>query len=282
MRAMIDGIATEYEVQGEGPPVLFLSPGGFDATIDKWSSLGIYARTRPVESFTADHACILFDRRECGRSDGRVERVTWGDYARQGLGLLDHLGVDEAIVVGGCMGVSVAMALASLAPRRVRGLVLYWPVGGARYRINGQRRFTDHLAFARAEGLEAVVALVRSERASFSRDPRGGPWASAILHSTEFADAYRTLDIEDYSMIVTGMARCLLDRDTAPGAEPEDLLRCDPPALIIPGEDASHARSAAHYLAECLPNAALWDMPAAGQTREATGARLRAFIEDLG
>lgn len=280
-RAILDGISTEYQIVGTGPPVLFFSPGGFDATMDKWWSIGTYAQTLPVEHLSSDHSCILFDRRECGSSDGRVERITWDDYARQGLELLDHLDIKQAVIIGGCMGVSAALALACRAPSRARGLILYWPVGGARYRINGNRRFADHLAFARREGLDAVVALVTDKRNSFSRDPRGGPWASAILHSEDFAEVYRRMDIEHYSLIVTGMVRCLLDRDTAPGAEPEDLLRCELPALIIPGDDAAHARSASHYLAECLPKATLWDAPTADQTKETVGKEIRAFVEGL-
>ena len=35
--ATIDGIATRYEVLGSGPPLLMYSPGGFDATLEKWS-----------------------------------------------------------------------------------------------------------------------------------------------------------------------------------------------------------------------------------------------------
>jgi hypothetical protein len=34
-------------------------------------------------------------------------------------------------------------------------------------------------------------------------------------------------------MIVAGMARLLFDRDTAPGPEPEDLLRLDVPARVL-------------------------------------------------
>src|SRR5258708_2751359 len=49
------------------------------------------------------------------------------------------------------------------------------------------------------------------------------------------------------------MCRALFDRDTAPGAEPEDLMRLDIPALVVPGHDASHATPAARYLEECLP-----------------------------
>ncbi len=68
------------------------------------------------------------------------------------------------------------------------------------------------------------------------------------------------------------MARTLFDRDTAPGAEPEDLLRLDIPALVVPGRDAAHATSAARYLEECLPRAEYWDVPVAGQTEETTPA----------
>ena len=75
------------------------------------------------------------------------------------------------------------------------------------------------------------------------------------------------------------MARTLLDRDTAPGAEPEDLLRLDIPALIVPGRDASHATSAARYLEECLPRADYWDVPVAGQTGDSVSARLLPFLD---
>ena len=75
------------------------------------------------------------------------------------------------------------------------------------------------------------------------------------------------------------MAKSLFDRDTAPGAEPEDLLRLDIPALIVPGRDAAHATSAARYLEECLPRADYWDVPVADQTEAATTDRLMAFLE---
>jgi hypothetical protein len=74
------------------------------------------------------------------------------------------------------------------------------------------------------------------------------------------------------------MARALLDRDTAPGAEPEDLLCLDIPALIVPGRDATHATSAARYLEECLPRAQYWDVPVQQQTEHNAPARLLEFL----
>ena len=47
--ATIDGIYTRYEVYGSGPPVLMFSPGGFDATVEKWTTQGIYTQIRPIE-----------------------------------------------------------------------------------------------------------------------------------------------------------------------------------------------------------------------------------------
>jgi pimeloyl-ACP methyl ester carboxylesterase len=103
---IIDGIATRYEVIGSGPPILIYAPGGFDATVEKWSALGVYAKIKLLEHLPNAYTCILFDRRECGQSGGRVERVTWGDYVAQGKGLLDHLGIARAHIMGSCMGCS--------------------------------------------------------------------------------------------------------------------------------------------------------------------------------
>ena len=100
-----------------------------------------------------------------------------------------------------------------------------------------------------------------------------------LRHDRAFAEAYAKQDLERYKLIVAGMARTLFDRDTAPGAEPEDLMRVDLPALIVPGRDAAHATSAARYLEECLPKSDYWDVPVAGQTEEATPARLLQFLE---
>ena len=112
-----------------------------------------------------------------------------------------------------------------------------------------------------------------------ARDPRGGPWASVIKHDRAFADAYAKQNVDAYKLIVAGMARTLFDRDTAPGAEPEDLMRLDIPALIVPGHDAAHATSAARYLEECLPRAEYWDVPVAEQTEATAPARVLEFLE---
>lgn len=278
-RAILNGIATHYEIMGDGPPLLMFSPGGFDARIAKWRDLGIYAKTRMLDHLAGHFRCILFDRRECGESGGKIERIGWTDYAAQGLALLDHLNISRAHFMGGCMGCSPVLAAATQAPERVQSMVLVWPVGGAKYRLQAEKRFAEHLAFAEANGLAAVVALARETGKAFGADPRGGPWASVIQTDENFAAAYGKLDFASYRRIASDMCADLFDRDTAPGAEPEALMACNLPALIIPGADASHARSAGWYLAECLPKSEFWDEKVEAQTEQPTAQKLLDFLQ---
>jgi len=82
---------------------------------------------------------IRFDNRDCGRSqrmngsvpslfqlvrrDKRAATYTLADMAGDGAGLLDHLGIDRAHVVGASMGGMIAQTLAARHPDRVLSLV---------------------------------------------------------------------------------------------------------------------------------------------------------------
>jgi pimeloyl-ACP methyl ester carboxylesterase len=277
--ALIDGIKTRYEVIGSGPPLLMYSPAGFDATLDKWKTQGVYAKIKLLDHLPKKYTCIIFDRRECGQSGGRVERITWAHYVAQGKGLLEHLNIARAHLMGGCMGCCPVVAFGVAHPGMVRSMILYWPVGGARYRISTHKRFADHLAYVEQHGLAGVVSLVMQEGKAFNAEPRGGPWAAVIKSDRAFADAYAKIDVEKYKKLVADMCRTLFDRDTSPGAEPEDMLRSEIPTLVIPGHDASHATSAARYLEECLPKSEYWDAPPEGQTEDTAPARLLEFLE---
>ena len=281
--AVLDGITTRYEVRGSGPALLMFSPGGFDATLDKWSTLGLYARIKLLEHLPQHYRCIRFDRRETGQSGGRVERIGWAHYVAQGKALLDHLGVARAHLMGGCMGCAPVVAFAVAHPASTLSMSLIWPVGGARYRINGQLRFAQHLAYVHQHGLASVVTLAQAGTKSFGEDPRGGPWVSVLRQDSDagraFAAAYVQQQIDDYELLVAGMARSLFDRDTAPGAEPEDLMRLAMPALVIPGRDASHATSAARYLEECLPQSQYLDLAPAEQLESNVPARILQFLD---
>jgi hypothetical protein len=177
------------------------------------------------------------------------------------------------------MGCSPAIAFGVTHPDATSSLVLYWPVGGPHYRINSHARFSEHLDFVRQHGLEAVVALVQAEGKPFNQDPRGGPWASVIRRDPDFARSFAVYDADTYKSLVAGMRDGLFDRDTAPGARPEDLFNVESPALVVPGRDRTHATSAARYLEECLPKAEYWDVAVADQTETTAPARLLEFLD---
>jgi pimeloyl-ACP methyl ester carboxylesterase len=278
--AVAHGIPTRYEVAGSGPPLVMFSPGGFDSTLESWRTIGIYRRLALLEHLTKSYTCITFDRRESGRSGGRVERISWSHYVAQAVGLLDHLGIERAHLMGGCVGCSTAAAMAVAHPERVRSLVLYSPAGGVKYRMKQHARFVQHLSFVEEHGLDGVVALVAASDKGFAADPRVGLWNSVIRTDPAFAATYTQLDAARYGLVVNGTARLMFDRDTVPGAEPEDLLQLDVPVLIVPGEDESHAPSAARYLQECLPRAEYWDVPVAEQTRATAPARVLQFLDE--
>jgi pimeloyl-ACP methyl ester carboxylesterase len=274
----LDGIPTRYELVGDGPALLMFSPGGFDSSLENWTSFGRYRDLGFVEAFAPTYTCVLFDRRESGESGGRVQRLGWEHYVAQALALIDHLGLERVHAMGGCVGCSTAAALAVAAPNRVRSMVLFSPAGGPRYRMAQHRRFVEHLAFVAGQGLAAVVDLARSTEAGFSKDPRVGPWAAPLRTNDAFAASYAALDPARYETIVTGTVRALFDRDTVPGVEAEDLMTLDAPALVVPGQDASHAPSAARYLQECLPVNEYWDVPVAAQTADTAPARILDFL----
>lgn len=126
-----------------------------------------------------------------------------------------------------------------------------------------------------------MVDLAREGGTTFTKDPRVGPWNSVLRTDEAFADAYAQADPARYRVTVSGLFRSMFDRDTVPGPEPEDLLTCDLPALIVPGEDTSHTPSAARYLQECLPHNQYWEVPVAEQTEQTAPARVLEFLDGV-
>ena len=137
----------------------------------------------------------------------------------------------------------------------------------------------EHLAYVEQHGLDGVVSLVTTEGKTYNQDPRGGVWASVIRRDPAFATDYLRQDVRQYRALVMATRDSLFDRDTSPGAEPEDLFELDMPALVVPGRDKSHATSAARYLEECLPRAEYWDVKVDDQTEESVNARVSEFLD---
>lgn len=281
--ATINGIRINYLIQGSGPPLLMFAPGGFRSVISRWTPEGsrLVFKDMDVLGILSKHfTCIAYDRRECGLSGGRIEPLSWPLYADEAKGMLDLAGAGPAYVLGGCMGASLALALALRHQQACRGLLLHWPVGGWRWMKSTHGMFQRHIDWVRKNGLAALVAR-KPQADNFFLDPEMGPWGSPALIDPAFASQLAAQDVDRYLTIVE-QSRDNLFPDTMPsGVSGEELLMIKTPSLILSGNDASHAVSAAWALQELLPNAELWDVFPPDQTGENTIERILAFTAAL-
>lgn len=73
---------------------------------------------------------ITLDLLGHGRSDRPRDmwRYSMGSYAEEVVALMDHLGLEQAVVMGTSLGANTALEIASAHPERLRGLVLEMPV----------------------------------------------------------------------------------------------------------------------------------------------------------
>ncbi len=73
---------------------------------------------------------ITMDLLGHGRSDRPRDmwRYSMGSYAEEVVALMDHLGIEQAVVMGTSLGANTALEIASAHPERLRGLVLEMPV----------------------------------------------------------------------------------------------------------------------------------------------------------
>jgi pimeloyl-ACP methyl ester carboxylesterase len=67
---------------------------------------------------------VSWNHRGTGGSDrpDDVERVGIEEFAEDGLSVMDHFGIDRAVLIGWSMGVNTAFEIAVLHPERVSGL----------------------------------------------------------------------------------------------------------------------------------------------------------------
>ena len=276
--ATIDGIKTNYQVTGSGTPLLMLAPGGFDSSIMRCSASGAWKELQPLNALADHFQVIAYDRREAGDSGGRLEALNWECYVKQAMGLLDHLGIESAYVLGGCMGVSVALAIGHAVPKRVRGLLLHWPVGGYRWMHKGRGFFDGHIAYVREHGLAAALARAKELKTFWRGDPSGGPFSAALANDAVLADAFVNQDMANYIRILE-RSRDTLFNDTMPsGASGDQVMQMQAPACIMSGNDSAHAHSAAVALHELLPKSQLSPIMPPQQTGAAVGAWIRESI----
>jgi pimeloyl-ACP methyl ester carboxylesterase len=116
-RATVDGIELEYEERGSGEPVVLIHAGlcaaWFAPLVD--------------EPALAGNRLIRYHRAGYAGSSHPWGEVTIADHARHCRGLLDHLGIERAHMVGHSSSADIALQLALDAPDSVASLTLMEP-----------------------------------------------------------------------------------------------------------------------------------------------------------
>jgi pimeloyl-ACP methyl ester carboxylesterase len=151
-RAPIHGIDLYYEVEGDGPPLLFIH-GGFGGI---GSSLSPHTQEWAA-GLTDGYTFVRYDRRAAGRSAYPQTGYDMETFAADAHCLLEHLGMHEAFVMGDSAGGPIALTFALTYPQMTRALVL--AETGARL-LGGAfaDRIRARVDILRREGAEAAYA----------------------------------------------------------------------------------------------------------------------------
>jgi 3-oxoadipate enol-lactonase len=99
---------------GDGPPVILAH--GFLMDHEMF--------VHQVAALRDRYRVITWDERGFGRTEYDGEPFTYWDSAADCLGLLDHLGIERAVVGGMSQGGFLSLRAALTAPERVRALIL--------------------------------------------------------------------------------------------------------------------------------------------------------------
>lgn len=186
-----------------------------------------------VAALRDEYRVITWDERGFGQTMHDGHAFTYWDSAHDCLALLDHLGIERAVVGGMSQGGFLSLRVALSAPERVRGLILLDTQAGAEH--------PDKVALYQGmidmwSTVGAVPELAEGVASIIINDPAENPkWIAKWAARPKEA------------IIETG--RCLLGRDDISGRLGE--IAC--PALVVHGtEDTAIEMELAEALAAGL------------------------------
>jgi 3-oxoadipate enol-lactonase len=205
--ASVNGITLSYSDSGGDGPAVVLSHGYLmDSSMFDLQ----------VAALAPEYRVITWDERGFGGTSATAPFTYW-DSAADVLGLLDHLGIRQAVVGGMSQGGFLSLRAALLAPERVRALIL----------IDSQSGLENPEVVPAYEQMEQIwmeqgPAPVQDVVASIILGPPDG----AVDYAPWFAK-WAAWDADGLRIAF----RCLLDRDDITDRLAE--IKC--PALIVHG-----------------------------------------------
>jgi pimeloyl-ACP methyl ester carboxylesterase len=114
-QAEVDGLTINYDVQGEGEPLLLIPYTSADHAC--WAF--------QLPAYTEHFSCIAVDLPGSGESDKPAGPYSTERYADQVAAFLGAIGIERAHVAGMSLGAAVGIHLAGRHPGRIRSLSLH-------------------------------------------------------------------------------------------------------------------------------------------------------------
>ncbi len=258
--ALIDNIALHYSYRPPtgGPTVVFLNSLGSDLRI--WQGV--------IERLPQHCGCLCYDKRGHGLSDAPPSPYSLPQLAADLCGLLDHLAIARAVLVGVSVGGMIAQQFALTYPDRVTGLVLC------------------------DTGAKIGTAAYWSERATAVRARGLAPLADTILarwFSADFANSYPAAHRGYANMLTRTPAEGYAATCDALGAADLNaaLSAIAVPTLVLCGdEDLATPPALGQALAAAIPNAHFALIRQAGhipsiEQPAAVATQINTFLEGI-
>jgi 3-oxoadipate enol-lactonase len=237
--AMIHDLEVNYEIQGDGPPLLFLH--GLGSSGQDWAP--------QVDAFGDRYECITYDVRGHGRSGKPPGPYSMARFAADAAGLLDYLKVPSANLVGLSLGGMIAFQMAVDFPERVNSMIII-NSGPAVVAKNfkekvaiWQRQYMFRLLSMERIGKVVGGRLFPDENQAELRAQFVARWSEndkpAYLEATRAAIGWSVLD--HIATIATPTLVIAADQDYTPVAAKEAYVSQMPNAELVVVPDARHA-----------------------------------------
>lgn len=228
----VNGAQVAFEEIGSGEQALLLIHGHpFDHTM--WQP-----QIEPMARL--GWRVIAPDLRGYGASAGGSDKTTLDQFASDLIALLDHLGVDRAVIAGLSMGGQIVMEICRLFPQRVQGIVLAATFPQADTAIGKQQRLTTADRLLRegmdtyadellpkmlcGRSIEAAPEVARHVLSMMRSAPARGA-AAALRGRAERPDYAGVLErVNCPALVVAGDEDAFTTREDADGMHA--LLRC--------------------------------------------------------
>lgn len=264
------GLEVHHRVEGDrGPAVVLLH-----------HTFGNVATWRHVLEGLSRHARVVaFDRPGYGLTERPTPRPGRPDpYTREAsvdltVALMDHLGMESAVLVGSSSGGTIALETVDRYPDRVRGLILIGPA------ITGDVGPPSWLRPLLRPLAPLVAPLVRARAVDLTPARVGAGWFDPALATEADAAAYQA------PMEISGWEAAIWRAMTAePTPDVRGVLpRITVPTLVVSGShDRTVRPSSSRAVANAIPGARYLELSEAGHTpQEEAPERLVAVLREF-